>query len=143
MRFCLYSPGMNWEARGFPGVEDEQILTIDEYGNVCLETYCYSLEHEKVVKRKESCLLDEKTTQDLMHYPEIVGQTEPSDYPDYIRPWILSWEDGQTNGLMNGKVYADDVDLNEYMRKVIPLSDLFVFDNTDRQDIGMGCYCAE
>lgn len=144
----LESTGWNFDSVPDPGVEILQTLTIQTDGSFSFTSYVYDhKEKTNVIKRQEQGIIDPKQCERLYDLLTNYTKTQEPTILSYIQPWTLTLKDENEShtytGSMVGKVEAKGVELTEFIRALIPVSNIFAFNNTDRTDIGFGCYCVE
>lgn len=135
----LISPGWNFDTPTIPGIEILQEWTLNEQGNLRFLSWKKDNHGNSVIKREIEIQLSLDTTQEILN---ILSSIDQFEYLDYIAKWELYIDENKISGSMSGKVFAQGIDVTDYLRQSIPIDSLWAFNNTDRQDLGM-MYCME
>lgn len=133
------SPGWNFDSPPMPGLEVLQEWTLDEHGNFHFQSWKKDMKGNLIIKRNIEIQLSLKMTQEITNLLHSIDHYENLEY---IAKWELYINQDKKSGSMSGKVYAQGIDVTDYLRQWIPIDSLWAFNNTDREDLGM-MYCME
>ena len=148
-RIDLISQGWNYDSTPEPGVEIRQEIHMEESGEYLFQSFVYDKKKNlELPKRKRKGQIPRESFTRLFRLLKQAVKENCFEHLSYIQPWKLTLMDSdetqiRATGSMSGKVYADSLDMTEYIRDLLQIENCFVFNNIDREDIGFGCYCAE